>query len=205
MKLDITDAHFVELHKKGYTTDMVVILSWINKELSVEHIIKESKKVEVVIKTMIRKGLITEEFKMTKLGIEILDFVSKKTNKKLIKPKVHATKFDEWWEVFPANDYFKINNKTFGPTRTIRQDKETCRLLFNKLVLDKTYTAQEIIDATLYDINLKKERSYKTNSNQLKFLQNSATYLRRKIFDGFVGLDKKEEPKRSSNLGSIDI
>lgn len=205
MKLDITDAHYIELHKKGYTIDMVVLLWWVQQELAIEHIIEGSKKIEVIYKSMLRKGLITSDNKITKIGIEILDFISKKTNRKFEKPKVHATKFDEWWDIFPKNDKFTIKGKTYGPTRSLTAPKDTCKLLFDKMVLDGEFTAEQIIEATLYDINLKKERSYKTNSNQLKYLQNAATYLRQKTFSGFVGMGKKEEPKSNTNLGSIDI
>ena len=205
MKLDITDAHYIELHKKGYTVDMVVLLWWVQKGLAIEHIVQGSKKIEAIYNVMIRKGLITKDDKVTKIGIEILDFISKKTNKKFMKPKVHATKFDEWWETFPANDKFTVRNKTFGPTRAFKTKKDGCKLLFDKMVLDGEFTAEQIIDATQYDINLKLERSYKTNSNQLKYLQNSHTYLFQKTFRGFVDMGTGEKPKSSSNLGSIDI
>lgn len=205
MKLDITDVHFIELQKKGYTVDMILMLSWIQKNLNITHIIQGSKKIEATYKTMVRKGVITSDEKITKLGIELLDFVGKKTNKTLIKPKVHATKFDEWWSIFPSNDKFMVNNKSFGPTRAFKAKKDGCKLLFDKMILDNEYTAEEIIDATAYDINLKKQRSYKTNSNQLKYLQNSHTYLLQKTFGGFVGMKFKDLPKEKTNTGSIDI
>jgi hypothetical protein len=154
---------------------------------------------------MIRKGLVTKDEKLTKIGIEVLDFISKKTNTKLVKPKVHRTKFDEWWNIFPSNDRFTVKNKSFGPTRAFKTKKDGCKLLFDKMVLEGEFTAEQIIDATLYDVNLKKERSYKTNKNQLKYLQNSHTYLNQKTFSGFVGMGTNKEPKTSSNLGSIDI
>lgn len=204
MKLDITDIHFIELQKKGYTIDMVLILSWVNKNLSIEHIVASSKKIEAIYKTMKRKGLVTEEDKVSKKGMDILTFVSKKTNKTLIKEKPKTTDFDKWWEIFPSNDKFVVRNKSFGPTRAFKTNKDGCRLLFNKMVLDKEYTAEQIINATLYDVNLKKERSFKKNSNQLKFLQNSHTYLYQKTFSGFVDM-KVEEVTKTKKLGSIDI
>jgi len=207
MKLDITDHHFIELHKKGYTMDMVVILDWANRGLSLDHIIGGSKKIEAIHNTMLRKGLLTDENKITAIGAEILTFISKKTNRKFEKPKVKKGDFDKWWSVFPSNDKFEIGNRKFGPTRSFKTLKEDCRLMFNKMVLDKEFTAQEIIDATLYDVNLKKKRSYTKNSNQLKYLQNSATYLRQKTFMGFVGMGTGEDqlPKSRISKGSIDI
>ena len=78
MKLDITDAHFIELQKKGYTVDIVLMLSWVQKGLDLTHIIEGSKKIEVIYKSMKRKGLITEDEQLTLVGVEILDFISKK-------------------------------------------------------------------------------------------------------------------------------
>jgi len=205
MKLDITDAHFIELQKKGYTVDIVLMLSWVQKGLDLTHIIEGSKKIEVIYKSMKRKGLITEDEQLTLVGVEILDFISKKTNTKMMKPKPVATDFDRWWEIFPSNDKFTVKGKNFGPTRSFKAKKDGCKLLFDKMTLEGEYTAQQIIDATLYDINLKMERSYKTNSNQLKFLQNSHTYLLNKIFGGFVNMGVKETPRKTTNLGSIDI
>lgn len=205
MKLDITDAHFLELIKKGYSTDMVLLLSWINKNLSIEHITNGSVKAKAIYTAMVRKGLVSEEGKITKIGIDILDFISKKTNKKFEKTKVESTEFDKWWSIFPSNDRFKIKGRSFGPTRTFKAKKEDCRLRFNKMILDGEFTAQQIIDATEYDINLKKELSFKKNSNQLKFLQNSSTYLYQKTFSGFVELGKAKQIKQTTNLGSTDI
>ena len=161
MKIDITDIHFIELQKKGITTDMVVMLGWINKDLSMDHIIKGSKKIEAIYATMVRKGLVSEEGKITILGADILNFVAKKTNRKFEKTKVAETEFDAWWAIFPANDKFEIKGRSFGPTRAFRVKKEDCRLMFNTMILEKEFTAQEIIDATIYDVNLKKNLSYK--------------------------------------------
>lgn len=205
MKLDITDAHFIELHKKGYTTDMVLILHWLNSDLSVEHIREGSKKIDAIYKTMVRKDLIIEDGSITRIGAEVLTFVSKKTNKTFLKPKVEQGEFDRWWGIFPGNDKFAVRGREFGPTRSFKVKKEACRLLFNSMILEEEFTAQQIIDATEFDINLKKERSWKKNSNQLKYLQNSHTYLNQKTFSGFIGLKKKELIKSTGNTGSIDI
>lgn len=204
MKIDITDTHFVELHKKGYTVDMVLLLSWVNKGLSIEHIVEGSKKIEVIYKSMIRKGLLSEDDKLTQVGIEILDFISKKTNKKFVKPKVFATEFDEWWDVFPKTDIFEHRGRKFEGTRSLRANKEKCRLTFNKLILENKYTKDEIINATLYDINMRKNNSIKKGTNQLTFIQNSATYLYQESFEPFIEFGK---PKQESNrkIGSVDI
>jgi hypothetical protein len=206
MKLDITDTHFIELQKKGITMDMVLILSWLNQNLSITHIKEGSKKIDAIYKTMVRKDLISPDTDdLTRLGMEVITFIGNKTNKTFLKPKVESSEFDEWWSIFPPNDKFEVKGKKFGPTRAFKTKKDDCRTLFNKLILDEKFTAEEIINATKYDINLKKDRSYTTGSNQLKYLQNSYTYLYQKTFDGFVGMGTTEEPRKKTNLGSIDI
>lgn len=205
MKLDITDVHLIELHKKGYTVDMVLILSWVNRNLSIDHIIEGSAKLKALHSTMVRKGLLTEENKITKIGIEILDFVSKKTNKKFDKPKVETSEFDEWWAIFPPTDIFTYRGKKFEGTRSLRTSKSKCALLFNKMILDGKYTKDEIINATMYDVELKKKNSMKKGSNQLTFLQNSATYLHNESFSAFIKFGKPKIESNKSKLGSIDI
>ena len=204
MKLDITDAHYIELHKKGYTIDMIYLLSWLNAGLSVVHIREGSKKIDAIYKTMVRKDLICEDGTVNMAGMDLLDFISKKTNKTFLKPKAEPGEFDKWWNIFPGNDKFTVRGRSFGPTRTFRVKKDGCRLLFNSMVVNEEFTSEQIIQATLYDINLKKSLSFKKGSNQLKYLQNSHTYLNQKTFEGFIGLEVKEEPTINSG-GSVDI
>lgn len=204
MKLDITDSHFIELYKKGYTVDMVLLLSWVNNGLSIEHL-KENIKIKATISTMIRKGLITDEHKLTQIGVEILSFVSKKTNKKFTKPAVIKGDFDDWWKLFPSNDKFTVKGKSFGPTRSFTANKQGCRLLFNKMILNKEFTKEEIMESTAYDINLKKERSFKEGTNNLKYLRNSYTYLFNKDFEGFIGLGTPIVIKEKTKLRGTNI
>lgn len=204
MKLDITDHHFNELIKKGYSMDMVILLNWINKELDISHLLT-SVKIKAIYKSLLIKGLISDEGKITENGIDILEFINKRSNKKFEKKKIAKGDFDKWWEIFPSNDKFEINGKSFGPTRSFKVNKEKCRILFNKYILEKKYTIKEIINATMYDVNLKKKLSYKKGSNQLKFLQNSHTYLLNESFQGFIGLGKPVEINKKTNLGSTDI
>ena len=205
MKLDITDFHFIELQKKGYTIDMMLILSWINKNLSIDHIINGSKKIEIIYKTMKRKGLITEDDKLSKIGIELLDFISLKTNKTLMKPKPKQSDFDEWWNIFPTTDIFTFKGKTFEGTRSLRTGKPKALLYFNKFILDGAYTKEQIINGTLYDVQLKKKASLRTGVNNLTFLSNAASYLFNEKFEPFIKFGKPKIETEKTKLGSIDI
>lgn len=209
MKLDITDHHFIELQKKGYTIDMVLILSWANKGLSLEHIINGSKKIEAIHKTMLRKDLLTEEGKPTKIGIEILEFVRTKTKKKFMKPVVtYTTDFDEWWDIFPTTDIFTYKGRKFEGSRSLRVDKDRCRMYFNKMIIDQEFTKEEIINATLYDVYTKKKNSVRVNKNNLTFLSASPAYLNQKKFIPFIPYGKPPEENDDGKVkqyGSVDI
>lgn len=204
MKLDITDKHFIELYKKGYSVDMVLMLSWINKGLSIDHIVNGSKKIEALYNTLKRKGLINEEDKITIVGIEILNFIAKKTNKKFEKPKIVSTEFDKWWELFPSTNAFKVQGKDFKVSRAFKVKKEGCRVLFNTIVLAGLYTSNEVFKATEFDINLRKNESFIKKQNQLTYLRNSHTYLLNKDFEGFVGMIP-EKVKAGNKKGPVDI
>ena len=96
--------------------------------------------------------------------------------------------FDDWWNTFPNNDGFTLNGKTFDASRSLKSKKQDCKRVFDNITNSGTFTAQEIIDATKYDVEIRKRNSVKENKNNLKFLQNSYTYLNNKSFEGFVGL-----------------
>ena len=205
MKLDITNHHFEELIKKGYSIDMIVMLDWINRNLDVTEMCKNSIKIKAIYNTMIRKGLITSEETLTENGIEILDFISKKTNKKFNKKKIEISEFDEWWFSFPSTDIFTHKGKKFKGSRSLRTSKEKCRLLFNKFIIDKKYTKKQIIDATMYDVELKKNNSVRNNKNNLSFLQNSYTYLLNESFESFIEFGSPTFDNSTKQIGSTDI
>lgn len=205
MKLDITNYHFEELIKSGYSIDMVVMLDWINRNLSVEEMCKNSIKIKTIYTALIRKGLVTKEGDITENGVKILDFVSKKTNKKLVKRVAVKDDFEEWWKIFPSTDIFEYKGRKFEGSRSLRTGKEKCRLLFNKYVLEKKYTKEEIINATLYDVELKKANSFRSGDNKLQYLNNSHTYLLQEVFEPFIKFGKPKTQSSSTRLGSMDI
>ena len=141
-------------------------------------------KIAALEQGLLRKGLITEKG-ITVLGEELLSFLETKGESvKLNKKVINVDDFDLWWEIFPANNKFDI----FKATRTFKVKKDACKILFNKYINEKKWTAKEIIDATKYDIEIRKESSIKKRENQLTFLQNSHTYLYQESFQGYIGL-----------------
>lgn len=206
MKLDITPAHFEELIKSSYSLDILYMLNLVNANFDVKPLCDSSFKMKAIFNTLLRKSLITNEQKLTKSGVELLDFVSNKTNKKIIKKIIINKDFDEWWLVFPSTDIFTIGNKKFEGSRSMRVNKGKCKLAFTKILLEGEYSVDDIIRATIYDVNLKKSLSLKKGSNQLTYMQNSLTYLNQKSFENFITISKNPENFISkAPTGSTDI
>lgn len=206
MKLDLTIYHYEELIKKGYSLDSIFLLNLIHEQYDITSLLEESLKIKTIHVSLIRKGIITEDNKVTVLGTEILDFISKKTNKKFVKKKIEKSDFDLWWEAFPSTDDFTMGTKRFSGTRGLRVNKEKCRLAFEKIINEGDITKEDIINATLYDVKQRKSNSLKKASNQLTYMQNSLTYLNQRSFEPFIPLSKREENNNFSQpIGSTDI
>ena len=57
----------------------------IYEQVDISLFIKESPKIAVLYSTLIRKGLITEEEKITTMGKELLDFMETKESRRISK------------------------------------------------------------------------------------------------------------------------
>lgn len=207
MNLKVTPWHFEELIKKSYSLDLVYLLKLIHTGHDITDLCNDSVKVSNLHQTLIRKGLISEtENKITTIGTELLVFIESKEEKKIVKRKPATSEFDKWWAAYPGTDTFAFNNRTFTGNRSLRQNKEECRLKFDKILLEGEYTAQELIDALLFDVKQKMHASYKTNTNKLTYMQNSLTYLNQRSYEPFIELIKQgvqvETPKI---VGGTDI
>lgn len=193
--MNINNNKFEQLIKKSYTLDQIYMLSLIKDEYDVISMCEKSVKIHAIYNALIRKGLITRSDDVTLIGEELLNFInSNEKDVTLIKKVNKVGDFDLWWSVFPANNKFSYKGQDFTATRAFKTKKEECKTLFNAIVNSKEYTAKEIIEATKYDVFLKKEDSVKNRENRLKFLQNTHTYLNQKTFQGFVGLTIEDAP-----------
>jgi hypothetical protein len=199
MKLNITPAHFVELTKKGYSLDQIVMLQFINEGFDFAEVCKESVKLTGMYHSLIRKALLSEtENKITTIGQELIQFVNSKTAEKIIKRKPANTEFDLWWQTYPGTNSFEYKGRKFSGDRSLRVGKDECRLKFDKILIQGEYTATQLIDALSFEILQKKESSIKTGTNKLTFMQNSLTYLNQKSYDGFIELLSKGETIKES-------
>jgi hypothetical protein len=188
MKLTVTPQQFEELIKKGYNLDVIFLLRLIDEQYDVSPLCEGSMKIGSVYHSLIRKGLITNDDKLTTPGKDLLEFMNTKGGARIIKKKPATTDFEEWWKSYPGTDSFEYKGKTFKGTRAIRKGKDECRLKFDKIILEGEYTATQLIEALNYEILQKKESSISTNSNRLTFMQNSVTYLNQRAFEAYIEL-----------------
>ena len=208
MKFTVTPQQFEELIKKGYNLDVIFLLKLIDEQYDVSPLCDGSMKIASVYHSLIRKGLITNDDKLTTAGRDLLQFMNTKGGARIIKKKPATTDFEEWWKTYPGTDSFEYKGKSFKGTRSLRLYKDDCRLKFDKIILEGEYTAAQLIAALNYEILQKKEASIATNSNRLTFMQGSVVYLNQRTFEPFIelindGATVNEAPQKPQ--GGTDI
>ncbi len=190
MKMNVTPYHWEELSKKGYTLDQIFLLMLVHDEVDITSMCNASVKISMVHSSLLRKGLITEESKLTTMGTELLVFMDSKEERKIVKNKKSTTVFEEWWSAFPGTDNFTCLGINFKGARSLRTAKDACRLKFDKILLEGEHSASDLIDSLKYDVSMKKEMSVKGMSNKLTYMQNSLTYLNQRSYEPFIELVK---------------
>jgi hypothetical protein len=208
MILKMTPYHFEELIKKGYSLDVIYLLKLIEEQIDVQPLCEGSMKIAALYQTLIRKGLISDtDEKITTQGNDLLKFMETKEVTKIVKRKPATTEFEEWWKAYPGTDTFTHKGKKFSGNRGLRQNKDECRLRFDKILLEGEYTAAQLIEALVFDVLQKKENSVKTSTNKLSFMQNSLTYLNQRSFEPFIELIKEGAKVDETNkpVGGTDI
>jgi hypothetical protein len=208
MNVKLTLYHFKELLKNGFTLDMVFLLKLVEEGHDLKDACNGDPKLEILAQGIYRKGLISGENKITLTGKNVLKFLKEEAPKdKIIKKKPATEDFQRWWKAFPGTDTFKHKDKSFTGSRSLRRDVENCRLKFNAILSEGEYTADDLVAAVEFDVLQKKENSYKSGENKLKYMQNSLTYLTQRSFEPFIELVKQgitieEKPKP---VGTTDI
>lgn len=205
MKITLENHHFIELQKKSYSLDHIFLLKLVNEGFDISELGEESMKIAGLQQGLLRKGLITDDSKITINGVELLLFLESKGQKKIIKKK-SVTEFEQWYKTFPGTDTFTYKGKTFTGSRTLRQNPDDCRIKFDKILLEGEYTSKQLIDALNLDVLQKKEASFKENTNKLKYMQNSSTYLNQKSYEPFIELLQQGiNTKETDRIGATDI
>ncbi len=188
MKLTVTPFHFEELIKKSYSLDQIFMLKLIEQEFDLDPLKANSLRIDTIYQSLIRKGLVSDEDKLTTTGKELLVFLDTKESTKIIKRKPATTEFNDWWASYPGTDNFTHAGITFKGSRTLRQNKDECRLKFSSIINEGEYTAIQLIDSLKFDVLQKKEESVRVRNNKLSYMQNSLTYLNQKSFEPFIEL-----------------
>jgi hypothetical protein len=190
---------------KGHTLDHIFILTLIEQGNDITQFRKDNLKIDVLYKGLIRKGLITTDEKITKLGVELLIFLTTRGKTSMIKKSTDSTEFDNWWASYPGTDTFIHKYKSFTGHRSLRVNKNDCRTAFNKILIEGEYTASQMIKALEIDVLQKKEASVKKNENKLSWMQNSLTYLNQRSFEPFIELIDTNIEMMDNSPKSIDI
>lgn len=184
--------HFKELQRLGFTLDMIFLLKLAEDDIDLGAVCLGNAKLEIILQGILRKGLITSQYKITLMGRNLINFLNEDApEEKLSKVKAHADDFERWWKAYPGTDTFAHNGVKFQGTRAFRANKTECQLKFNSILNEGDYTADDLIGAIEFDVLQKKENSFKTKTNRLTFLQNSFTYLNQRTFEPFIELIKE--------------
>jgi len=203
INLQLDRQKYLQIQNKGYSLDIIYLLKEAELGLLDEDIKKESKKVENSILTAVRKGLLTEDLKISLEGKEILSFLSSQEGVKLVKNKVKDDGFDKWWKCYPGTPNFTYKGKSFTGDRSMRVKKEDCKSKIKSILNEGEYTIEDLISALQLEIHQKMETSYKTGQNKMIYFQNSLTYLNQRTFEAFIELvragHKIEEKQTQSN------
>jgi len=175
--------------------------------MDIADMLNGSIKISNIYQSLVRKGLITDDgSELTLIGKDLLEFIETPMVNKFVKKKVDTLEFEQWWKAFPGTDTFTHKDRTFSGSRSLRQNKEGCKLKFDKILLEGEYTAEDLIKALEYDVLQKKENSIKQKANKLTYMQNSLTYLNQRSFEPFIELIKQgRQISEAQETGGTDI
>lgn len=206
MHLEISLHHFEEIIKKGYSLDIIYLLKLVEEQVDLSSIINNSARISALHQSLIRKGLISDnDERLTIMGKELLSFIKTEGEVKIVKKKASVDEFETWWKTFPGTDTFTHKGRKFTGSRSLRQNKEDCKIKFNKILLEGDYTAKQLTDALQYDVDQKKDASIKQGTNKLTYMQNSLTYLNQRSYEPFIELINEGVEINSNPQSGTDI
>lgn len=197
--LQLTPFHFSEILKRGFSLDHIIFLKITETDVDLEDLCKDAR-LNNIKATCVRKGLLTEDLKVTVEGKSLIEYLEKEENIKLPRKKSTSAPIDAFWKAFPSTDTFEHKGKKFEGSRALKTAKEDCRVKLEAIINEGEHTLDQIIKAVEYDVLMKKEESVKKGQNKLTYIQNSLTYLRQRSFEPFIELIKEgKETKQTPN------
>jgi hypothetical protein len=178
----------------------------VEEQVDLSSIVNNSARIAALHQSLIRKGLISDnDERLTIMGKELLSFIKTEGEVKIVKKKASVDEFETWWKTFPGTDTFTHKGRKFTGSRSLRQNKEDCKIKFNKILLEGDYTAKQLTDALQYDVDQKKDASIKQGTNKLTFMQNSLTYLNQRSYEPFIELINEGIELDSTPQSGTDI
>lgn len=190
---NLTIEGFWQLQSNGVDLNNLYVLELLNKGIDISKNVNVAK-VKAWRQNLYRKSLLTEDGEVTTLGKELLtSLISPDSSPRDVIKKAMSSAddaFDKWWKIYPTTDVLIYLNKSFPGSRGLRQKKEECRKKFGDILLEGTYTADEMIAALKVELMMKMNQSVRDNENKMKYMQNSLTYLNQRTFENFVDMAK---------------
>jgi hypothetical protein len=209
MNLQLTSSHFEKIIKGGYSLDIVFLLKLAEEGYDIQGLCSKSEKLGVIYSTIARKGLITEDDKITLSGKAVLDFLNEENTEgvDLRKKKDITDDFEKWWKAYPGTDTFTHAGRKFTGSRGLRVKKDECKEKLYKILDEGEYTVDELIKALEFEVMQKMNNSLKTGVNKMTFMQNSLTYLNQRTFEPFIELIREGQKEEivTPVSGSTDI
>jgi len=202
--MNITLEKYIKVLNAGFSLDILYLLKLIKDKVDITDAILLPK-IGAINQMLLRKQLITEDNQVTMSGEELLSYMEDDGNPKELVKRLKTNDFEKWWVTYPATNMFVYKNKTFKGTQSKRVKKLDCKQLFNKYI-NEGFTADDIINATEYHIQMAKDLSFKKGENQISFIGNSYRYLNEKMFQPFIEIYKQNINKQPEQVGNaVDI
>ncbi len=178
-----------ECYNKGISLELIWLLQYIENGGDVDEISNDIPKFEGVKLSLLRKSYITDDYKLTVSGKELIKFLnSVEEGKLVVKKKPKEDTFLQWWFEYPSTDTFEYRGKKFAGSRALRVKKNECEAKVNKILNEGEFTISDLIGALKLEIQQKKDASIKSNLNKLSYFQNSLTYLNQATYAAYVDL-----------------
>lgn len=150
----------------------------------------DNTKEKGLIQSLYRKGAIDDNNQITLEGRGILEYLETPEKREFsLKsfPLEGERDFEEWWGIYPGTDTIIRDKKiVIKGSRSLRNDKEGCKVKFLKILQEGTYKANQIISALKYEVDERISKSLREHKNHLSFMKNSLTYLNQKSFESFI-------------------
>src|SRR6187455_2815526 len=126
MTIKFTKEHLEEVVKKGLSLDHIAMLMLIKEGHDMVLFTQENMKLDAMHQSLVRRGLINDENRISILGNELLEFMESKIATTIVRKKPSTKEFDDWWEAFPSTDHFEYKGRVFTGSRGMRVQKEKC-------------------------------------------------------------------------------